>query len=311
MLVSFYLPFQFSYYSEVLHFLNGPPMKISKAVITAAGQNQRKLPVQTLIDRDGNQKSVLEILVEEALDCGIDAVCVVVYPGDEHTYSEVLGDLARHISFIPQPEPRGYGHAILQARSFTGTDPFLHLVGDHLYVSRSKEPCAKDLVEIASREDCSVSAVHAARESVMPHYGVIGGQRVPATADLYRIDKVIEKPTPTLAEQHLQISGLRSGHYLCFFGMHVLMPSIMDILAEGNAKLGKGAHLTLSEALHSLAGKEKYLAFEKHDWRYDVGTKYGLLVAQMSLALSGKDRDQVLTEMLELFTSRELGNIGR
>jgi UTP--glucose-1-phosphate uridylyltransferase len=286
-------------------------MKITKAVITAAGKSQRKLPVQTLIDRDGNQKSVLEILVEEALDSGIESVCIIVYPGDEDKYKDVLGDYARQTTFIPQSEPLGYGHAIYCAKGFTGNDPFLHLVGDHLYVHRSKEACAQHLVKVAQDEECAVSAVHAARESVMPHYGVIGGQRIPATLGLYRIEKVIEKPTPTLAEQQLQISGLRSGHYLCFFGMHVLTPTVMDILGRRLESLEEGEKVTLSEALNTLAGKEKYLALEKQDWRYDVGTKYGLLKAQLALALSGSDRDEVLTEILELFTSRELSNIGR
>ena len=48
--------------------------------------------------------------------------------------------------------------------------------------------------------------------------------------DLYRIDTVIEKPTPTEAEQRLVVPGLRAGHYLCFFGMHVLTPTVMDFL---------------------------------------------------------------------------------
>lgn len=286
-------------------------MKITKAIITAAGKDQRKLPVQTLIDRDGNQKSVLEILVEEALNSGMESVCVIVHPGDKQTYSNVLGDLARHTSFITQKEPLGYGHAIYCAQPFTGKDPFLHLVGDHLYVSRTETACAKNLVKMAENEACTVSAVHAARETVMPHYGVVGGQRISGTSDLYAINSVIEKPTPTQAEQQLQISGLRSGHYLCFFGMHVLMPSVMDILEEKIKNLKPGERVTLSEALNVLAGKEKYLGLEKQDWRYDVGIKYGLLKAQLALALSGRDRDQVLTEMLELLTSRELSNIGR
>ncbi|MDZ7606051.1 MAG: hypothetical protein U5K79_10800 [Cyclobacteriaceae bacterium] len=64
--------------------------------------------------------------------------------------------------------------------------------------------------------------------------------------------------------------------------------------------------LNLSDTLNELASSEQYLAFEKNDWRYDVGTKYGLLKAQLALALAGQDRDQVLTDLLELLTLREL-----
>ena len=75
-------------------------MKIKKAVITCAGPNQRKLPLQTLIDRDGIEKSVLEVLVEEILATGIDKIGCVVFPEDKKAYSEIVGDYKRHIEFI-------------------------------------------------------------------------------------------------------------------------------------------------------------------------------------------------------------------
>ncbi|MCK5277563.1 MAG: nucleotidyl transferase [Cyclobacteriaceae bacterium] len=286
-------------------------MKINKAVITCAGPRQRKLPLQTLIDRDGKGKSVLEILVEEVLNAGIDKIGCVVFPGDENTYADVVGDYARHITFIGQKDPFGYGHAVYSSSDFVGNEPFLHLVGDHLYVSRTEKSCAAQLVSLAEKEECSISAVSAIRESSMPNYGVIGGKRVKGMSDLYKIENVVEKPTPTEAEQKLFVPGLRSGHYLCFFGMHVLTPSIFKILENKLKKLPKGKKLNLSDSLDELSGHEQYLALEKHDWRYDVGTKYGLLKAQIALALSGKDRDQVLSELLELFTSRELRLIGK
>jgi UTP--glucose-1-phosphate uridylyltransferase len=286
-------------------------MKINKAIITCAGTKQRKLPLQTLIYRDGNEKSVLEILVEEVLHAGIDKIGCVVFPGDENAYKDVVGDYARHIEFIDQKEALGYGHAIFSSKKFVGNEPFLHLVGDHLYVSRSEKSCATQLVSLAEKEACSISAVSAIRENSMPNYGVIGGKRVSGVGNLYKIENVIEKPTPTEAEQKLSVPGLRSGHYLCFFGMHVLTPSIFDILEKKLSILQSGQLLNLSDSLNELSSQEQYLALEKHDWRYDVGTKYGLLKAQIALALSGKDRDQVLSELLELFTSRELGLIRR
>ena len=60
----------------------------------------------------------------------------------------------------------------------------------------------------------------------------MGGRRVQGRQDLYTIEDVIEKPTPTEAEQRLLVPGLRAGHYLCFFGMHVLGPALMEILAR-------------------------------------------------------------------------------
>ncbi|MBN1992070.1 MAG: UTP--glucose-1-phosphate uridylyltransferase [Anaerolineae bacterium] len=282
-------------------------MKIAKAVITAAGPKQRTLPLQTLIDRDGAEKSVLGIIIEEALRAGVEEICIVVQPGDETSYLKVAGDHAGRLYFVPQPNPLGYGHAVYCAKDFVGADPFLHLVGDHLYVSRANEGCAQHLVKVAEAETCAVSAVHATRESLLPYYGAVGGRRVPGRADLYQVETVIEKATPTIAEQRLIVPGLRAGHYLCFFGMHVLTPTIFDLLQMQIGAAGKQGPVTLSDALAELPRREQYLALEKHDWRYDVGVKYGLLTAQLALALSGRDRDEVLAKLLELLALRELG----
>lgn len=283
-------------------------MKITKAVITAAGRRQRTLPLQTLIDRDGVERSVLQILLNEVVQAGIDAIGVVVRPGDEDAYSAVAGDHAGRLHFLPQREPLGYGDALYAGRAFVGDDPFLHLVGDHLYVQRDQASCAQHLIEVAQAAACTVSSVQATRESLLPYYGAIGGRRVAGHNDLYRVDTVMEKPTPTVAEQHLLIPGLRAGHYLCFFGMHVLTPTVFEILGRqlGAAQPDNLARVTLSSALAELAGREQYLALEQQNSRYDLGVRYGLLSAQIALALNGQDRDEVLARLLELLAQRDL-----
>ena len=117
------------------------------------GQNQRALPLQTLIDRDGQEKSVLGILIEQALAANVEEICVVVWPGDEARYAQAAGKRGGRVRFVPQPQPLGYGHAVYCAREFTGGDPFLHLVGDHLYVSGTAKPLRARLVELAEAED--------------------------------------------------------------------------------------------------------------------------------------------------------------
>lgn len=281
-------------------------MNITKAVITAAGKGQRTLPLQTLIDRDGTEKSVLQIIVEEALRGGIEEVCIVVQPGDEIAYAEVAGDHAGRLQFVHQEQSLGYGHAVYCARKFVGQDSFLHLVGDHLYISRETQNCVARLIDIASQQSCSVSAVHATRENLLPYFGTVGVQRLSGQRNLFRVESVVEKPTPTDAEQRLLVPGLRAGYYLCFFGMHVFTPTVMDILGHLLSDNTK-QRVTLSDALAILAHREQYLALETEDWRYDVGVKYGLMNAQLALALSGKERDHVLSNLLELLAHRELG----
>lgn len=271
-------------------------MRIQKAVITAAGRNQRTLPLQTLIDRDGVEKPVLRIILEEVRGANVTDVCVVIAPGDRESYSHAAGDAS--IQFIEQTEPLGYGHALFSARDFVKDDPFLHLVGDHLYIGAHGESSSARLVHLAETESCCVSAVQATRETLLGRYGTIGGRRMAGSEDVYRVERVLEKPTPTEAEQRLIISGLRAGHYLCFFGMHVLTPTVLAILARDMES--PSGRATLSAALDELATREQYLALEQSSRRYDVGARYGLLRAQLALALSGNDRTEVLAQMLEL-----------
>ncbi|MGD9420387.1 MAG: sugar phosphate nucleotidyltransferase [Verrucomicrobiota bacterium JB025] len=270
-------------------------MKVTKAVITAAGGNQRTLPLQTLVDRDGIQKSALAILVEQTIKAGIEEIAVIVFPGDEDAYAQAAAEHAGRMRFIPQLNPRGYGHAIHCAADFTGNDSFLLMVGDHLYTSRNEHSCVAQLLEIAAKRKCAVSSVQSTHESKLPYYGCVGGTRVAGTDRLYEIDTVVEKPTPTEAEQSLVVPGLRAGNYLSFFGMHVLPPSVMTTLAELLASGPCG----LSEALANLARHERYLAYQVHGRRHDLDFSYGLLSTQLALALDGKDRAEVLALITE------------
>lgn len=280
-------------------------MKTTKAVITAAARNQRTLPLQTLVDRDGVPKSILSILVEEALRAGMEAICVVVCPGDETAYREAAGDHAGLLHFVPQAEPLGYGHAVYCAREFVGAEPFLHIIGDHIYISDSEKGCAQQLVEVAQAQACAVSGVQPTRENLLPYFGTVGGQRVKGAQDLYEIERVLEKPTPTEAEQSLMVPGLRAGHYLCFFGMHLFTPAVMEILALHVARNQGQGGIALSPVLAELAARERYLALEAKGRRYPVDVRYGLLTAQLALGLSGQDRDEVLTALCELLAQRE------
>lgn len=282
-------------------------MKITKAVITAASRFQRTLPLQTLVDRDGRQKSVLNIIIEEALGAGVQEICVVVCAGDETAYRQAAGPDAGRLRFVAQDEPLGYGHALFCARDFTGDEAFLHMVGDHVYVSDAGIGCAQQLVAAAQNHDCAISAVQPTREHLLPYFGVVGGQRVKSTSDLYEVENVLEKPTPTAAEQSLMVPGLRAGYYLCFFGMHVLTPTVMELLQQRISRPeSPTARLQLSPVLDELARRERYLALQVRGRRYALDANYGLLVAQLALSLSGKDRAEVLAEVCDLLARRDL-----
>lgn len=281
-------------------------MNLRKAVITAAGKNQHTLPLQTFVDRDGQQKSALRIIIEEALSAGAEEIALIICPGDEAAYQNAAGRTSAELHFIEQPQPRGYGDALYRARDFVKDEPFIHLVSDHLYVSRQPQRCAQQLAEIARSASCAVSAVQATRENMLPYYGAVGGKGVPGQQKLYVVDNVLEKPTPTAAEQELLVPGLRAGHYLCFFGLHILTPAVLEILGEQlESRKGENtAPVQLSSALAVLARRERYLACELPGRRYNMGVKFGILMAQLALALAGREREEVLAQIVEILASR-------
>lgn len=278
-------------------------MQVQKAVITAAAPNQNRLPLQQLVDRNGQDKTALQLIVEETVAAGVEEICVVIQPGDRDAYQSAAGNQLGSLHFVEQPEPLGYADAIYRAQSFTGKDPFLHLVGDHLYLSANDQPCARQLVEMANEFNCSVSAVQATRENNLPYFGVVSGPHVPRYEGLYEVEHVVEKPTPTRAEQELVTPGLRAGHYLGFFGMHVFTADIMDLIERLLAD-HQQSRPTLSDAAAMLPTRGKYLAYMLQGSRYNLGIQYGLLKAQLAIGLSGADRDLILTEMVDLLANR-------
>lgn len=286
-------------------------MKVRKAVITAAGEAQHTLPLQTIVDRDGQQKSALTVIIEEAISAGINEIGIVIYPGDESAYRASAGTHAAKLTFIEQPVQRGYGYAVYCAREFVADEPFLHLVSDHLYISGDRSgsnarTCAQQLIDVAETQNCAVSAVQATHEHMLPYYGIVGGRLVSGIPGLYVIDNVIEKPTPTEAEQSLIVPGLRTGYYLSFFGMHVLTPAVISLLETNLANAGQNEKIQLSPALARLAAIERYLAYEVHGRRYDIGVHYGMFMAQLALALNGNERNEVLTQLVELLATKDL-----
>lgn len=281
-------------------------MNITKALITAAGLDQRKLPLQTLIDRDRKTKTVLEILINEIRTAGIEEIGIVIQPEDEKSFTQVIDSASfSSVTFIHQKNNLGYGGALLSSAEFVSNEPFLHLVGDHLYVNRSGENVAKRLLQVAEKYKCAVSAVQATRENEIGNYGTVKALRLQGESNLFQISAVKEKPTPTYAEQHLMAPGFRAGYYLCFFGMHVFTPTLMELLKK-QALQNPGQKLGLSDVLNDLAKRNKYLALQKNDFRYDIGQDYGLLKAQLALSLSGKDRDYLLSELLQFFIEKDL-----
>jgi UTP--glucose-1-phosphate uridylyltransferase len=309
-------------------------MVIKKAVITAAARGERLYPVADtvqkamlpMVDVDGINKPVIQIIAEEALASGVEELCIICAPGDEGRYLEQFGslrqillheykhsewaqiqagrikDLLERLTFCVQEESKGYGHAVYQAHNFVNNQPFLLLLGDYLYVSDLPgKRCAQQMIELATEENCSVSAVNQTNEYLISRYGTLTGKSISGRPGVYQIERIIEKPSISQAELELQTPGLRAGYYLCFFGMQVFKPSLFDLLKEDiRQKAGTGAKIQLTPALQLLAEQDKYLAMEMRGNRYDTSKRLGLMQAQLALSLAGPMKEEVLGSLLQI-----------
>lgn len=271
---------------------------VKHALITAAGADERRLPLQNLSDRRGDWKPVIVIQIDEMLEAGIEKIGVIIRPADRPAYEAVLAPYGPRVALVEQAAPLGYGHAVLCGRDFVGAHPFLLQVSDHLYVGGGEQSCTAQLLEIARTEGCAISAVQPTPESQLCHYGTIAGSLAPGRRDLYQVENVIEKPTPTVAEQTCVVSGLRLGHYLCFFGMHVLTPTIFALL-DAAQKAAPADKLGLTPALAALASREKYLAARLSGRRADLEARLGVFRAQLALGLHGPAREAILAVLAE------------
>jgi UTP--glucose-1-phosphate uridylyltransferase len=280
------------------YFSPAATMKAKHALITAAGPDSRRLPMQNLNDRQGDWKAAMVIQLEELFAAGIEKTGVVVKPAERAAYEQLLAGFGGKVTLIEQADPSGYGHAVLCGKEFTAGKPFLLQVSDHLYVSEGEASCTRQLLDVAAEQDCSVSAVQATHESQLRYYGTVAGLLCPGRSGLYTVENVYEKPTPTLAEQSCVVPGLRSGFYLCFFGMHVLGPSIFTLLEEEAAR-SKDGKIGLTPALARLAAREKYLAAELNGRRADLEARFGVLRAQLALGLAGPARAELLAILAE------------
>lgn len=257
------------------------------------------LPLQHVTVKDGSTRRVAGLQISELLAAGVDEVAIVTRPGRERFFDELRHEFGAHLVFIEQADPRGFGDAVLCAEAWVNGEPFIVQVCDHVFITHTEASCTDQLIELASRENAVVSGVQVTSEGQLPYFGVVGGTRVRGSDRVYAVETVIEKPTPTVAEERCMISGLRQGTYLGTFGTHALTPLVFDLLRERARTLPDGQRLGLTESLAALASREKYLAFEVDGQRVDLEGPFGLLRAQLALALHGPRREEVLRLILE------------
>lgn len=302
--------------------------RVRKAVITAAGRGTRQYPATsaiqkemiTLVDRDGLTKPTLQLILEECIESGIDEICIVVSPGgdkalrdyfkrmDDQTArafrgkdwaileSEHLGGIGERLTFVEQKTPEGFGHAVYQAKDFVGDEPFVLLLGDHVYISEVKDRCVLQLIKTFEKFGLdAVTGVQPTIEKLLYLFGTIKGKPYDIEKGIFEAELIIEKPDIETAREKLVTPGLPAGNYLTHFGIHVFGPGIFDsiqYLIDNNIR-EKNEYQFTSAQEHMRAEGAQYWTQIVQGQRYDTGIPYGLMETQLALALHGQHRPEI------------------
>jgi UTP--glucose-1-phosphate uridylyltransferase len=280
--------------------------KVRKAVIPVAGYGTRLYPASKIIkkvffpivDRDGMIKPLIQVIIEEAVGSGIEEVCLVVREDEKQAFmgyfdepvspelerrlselpwavqeSKRLSELSNRLSYVIQKEQEGFGHAVYCARDWVGGEPFLLLLGDHVYISNSGVRCVQQLINAFHRLGENVCAVMRTSEDMLHLFGTVAGRQVQNYPRVYQVLEIKEKPSVEYAERHLQTDSIPLGEYLCFFGQYILTPDLFEYIKYlvDNDIRDRG-EIQLTSAL-DIARKERseFYAYETDGQRYDTG----------------------------------------
>ena len=279
--------------------------KITKAIIPAAGFGTRFLPATKSQPKEMLpvvDKPTIQYIVEEAVESGIEDILIIIgrYKSviedhfdrsvelemelekkGKYDMLEQIQDIAgmANIQFVRQKTALGLGHAVHCAKNFIGNEPFAVMLGDDI-VDSPGYPCLKQMMDLYEREQCSILGVKEVAQQDIHKYGIVDGDKI--SEGLYTVRSLVEKPKAEEAPSNVAIMG-----------RYIITPAIFDILEK--TAPGAGNEIQLTDALKTLALKEKMLAYVFKGRRHDVGDKLGFLEATVEFALQ---RDNLKDDFL-------------
>lgn len=286
--------------------------EIKKAIIPIAGLGTRFLPLSKVVPKELwplVDKPMIQYVIEEARVSGINQIIFVLNPETkdildyfkkspriekilkerkkDHLLAELknLEEICRDISFsyVIQRKPLGDGHAILQAKNLIGEEPFFVLYPDDIV--ESKIPCLLQLIQIFKTSQKPVMALSRLPKERLPSYGVVAGEKI--TTRLYKIKKIIEKPSIEEAPSDLVIVGKR-----------ILTPEVFSYLQK--AKPQKRGEIGLTETLAEMIKDGKIIyGYEIEGKWLECGDKIGWLCSHLYLSLKHPQFGEKLKKYLK------------
>jgi UTP--glucose-1-phosphate uridylyltransferase len=250
-----------------------------------------------VVGADGIARALFHYHLLELEAAGIEEICIIVQPGEdemvrdylrgpEDSYlkrlekypalwreAEQMRGFAKRVSFAVQQQQEGYGHAIFQTKTFAAGEMILLGLGDHLFRGKTISPY-RELAEMAKVSGGkSVSAVNRISANELKGYGTIAGTRRAENPRLIDVSLIIEKPAAAVAQEKLHVNDLPAGTWLGWFGLHLLAPSIYEILGEMiRDNIRDGGEFQLTRAQEIQRQRHGYLALEMASAeRFDFG----------------------------------------
>jgi UTP--glucose-1-phosphate uridylyltransferase len=280
---------------------------ITKAVIPVGGLGTRFLPATRTVPKillPVLNVPVIEYAVREAAGAGVTDIVVVMSPGmesvteyfqsqpvlerelkakgrDEMLAAQLEIASLAHVTNVYQHEPRGPGHAILQAREFCDGESFVTIFPDDVIIHDTT--ATEQLLQVYRQHGGSVIAANEAPDEIVHTKGIIGGSKV--GEDVYSVDELVEKPTLEDAPSNLAIVG-----------RYVLDNSVFDYLAQ--EKSGAGGEIQITDAIASLIGNSPVHARKLSGFHADTGNPGGMLEAAIHVAKQDPELAEVVNRAL-------------
>jgi UTP--glucose-1-phosphate uridylyltransferase len=285
-------------------------MKITKAVIPAAGLGTRFLPYTKAVPKEMLpilEKPSIQLIVEEGLASGITDFTIIAnddkpelhnhflhLPKLEHLLesrgkSALLDDINAIIDtaqfiFVPQPEPLGLGHAVLQAQDVIGDEYFGIFLPDEIMIGQ--DPALAQLITIAKKYNASVVGVLEVPQEKVSSYGIIAIKQE-LEDGVFEIEQLVEKPTIDQAPSNYALAG-----------RYVLAPTIFASLER--TKPGAGNEIQLTDGIADMMHNgERVIAYVMKTNRYDVGNPLGWIQANIEVALQHPKFGSVVKDLCQ------------
>jgi UTP--glucose-1-phosphate uridylyltransferase len=265
---------------------------INKCLFPVAGYGTRFLPATKAIPKEMLPiltKPLIQYGVEEAMSAGMTTIVMVtskykkaienhfkshddIETSIKGTAKEALLDEVNYVSeqcefdYIEQQEMLGLGHAIYTGKPLIGDEPFAVILPDDL-CTNDGDTVLKQMTKLYEQyPDCCIVAIEEVPITEVDKYGVIDGKLLDKHTDAYRVNSMVEKPTPEEAPTNLAI-----------IGRYILTPEIFDVLER--TTLDKNGEIQITDALMILAKQGKVIAYKFQGTRYDCGSVNGFVIA--------------------------------